>query len=83
MNIARHAQASRAEIFLEHKEKTIRGELKDDGVDFYMPSIKNSGNGLGLGAMKERIEKLGGTFSIETAPGKGTRIWFHVAADAG
>ena len=83
MNIARHAQASRAEIFLEHKEKTIRGELKDDGVGFHMPSIKNSGNGLGLGAMKERIEKLGGTFSIETAPGKGTRIWFHVAADAG
>ncbi|MBI2349761.1 MAG: sensor histidine kinase [Deltaproteobacteria bacterium] len=83
MNIARHAQASRAEIFLEHKEKTIRGELKDDGVGFHMPSIKNSGNGLGLGAMKERIEKLGGTLSIETAPGKGTRICFSLTEEAG
>ncbi len=83
MNIARHANASRAEVLLKQNEKEIRGELRDDGVGFNMARIKNGHNGLGLGAMKERVEKLGGILSIETAPGKGTRIWFHVTADAG
>jgi signal transduction histidine kinase len=80
MNIARHAQASRAELFLKQKEKIIRGELKDDGVGFSIPSAGDRGNGLGLTTMRQRIEKLGGTLSIETAPGKGTRIQFSVAA---
>lgn len=80
MNVARHAQASRAELFLEQKEKVIRGQLKDNGVGFTLAKADNGSDGLGLTTMRERIEKLGGTLSIETAPGKGTRIQFSVAA---
>ena len=75
MNVARHSQASRAEVYLKEMENEIQGSLKDDGVGFDLAQVKN-GNRFGLVTMKERIKKLGGSLSIETSPGKGTRIFF-------
>lgn len=76
-NIARHAQASRGEITLKRGEREIEGLLEDDGVGFN-PDKARGENGFGLVAMEERIEKLGGRLSIETSPGKGTKIVLSV-----
>lgn len=76
-NIARHSHASRGEIFLRKENGKIQGSLEDDGVGFNSDRAGHE-NGFGLATMRERIEKLGGEFSIDTAPGKGTRIVFKV-----
>jgi signal transduction histidine kinase len=39
------------------------------------------GSHYGLRIMRERIEKLGGRFTIDTAPGKGTRISMTVPTE--
>ena len=74
-NIARHAQASRSEITLKRREREIQGSLEDDGVGFNLETAKHD-HGFGLVAMEERIKKLGGSLSIQTFPGRGTKISF-------
>ena len=75
-NVTRHAHASKAEILLEETGAEIRGSLKDDGIGFDASAARN-GDGFGLISMEERIKKLGGELSVETSPGKGTRISFR------
>ena len=75
-NVTRHAHASKAEILLEETGAEIRGSLKDDGIGFDAPAARNS-DGFGLISMEERIKKLGGELSVETSPGRGTRISFR------
>ncbi len=75
-NVTRHAHASKAEILLEETGAEIRGSLKDDGVGFDASAARN-GDGFGLISMEERIKKLGGELSVETSPGRGTRISFR------
>jgi signal transduction histidine kinase len=77
LNVARHSQASKAEILLKELEREIQGSLEDDGTGFDLAGIKDS-NGFGLMTMEERIKKLRGSLSIETSPGKGTKIIFKV-----
>jgi signal transduction histidine kinase len=76
MNIARHSQASRAEISLKEVGMEIQGSVKDDGVGFDLKRAR-ADNGFGLITMEERMKKLGGRLSMETSPGKGTRILFR------
>jgi len=75
MNITRHAQASRADLFLRQTKTEIRGSLRDDGIGFE-PIDAGNGHGLGLTSMKERIEKLRGELDIQSSPGNGARISF-------
>ena len=75
-NVTRHAHASKAEILLEETGAEIRGSLKDDGIGFDASAARN-GDGFGLISMEERIKKLGGELSVETSPGRGTRISFR------
>jgi signal transduction histidine kinase len=74
MNVTRHSQASRTEVLLKQVGKSIQGNLSDDGVGFNVS--QTNGHGLGLTTMKNRIKKLGGELSVESSPGKGTRINF-------
>ncbi|MGI8966928.1 MAG: sensor histidine kinase [Limisphaerales bacterium] len=50
--------------------------IEDDGKGFSTENGVSFGNG--LRNMKQRMENIGGTFSISTAPGKGTRIDLEV-----
>ncbi len=53
-------------------------EISDDGIGFD-PSLR-AADGFGLPGMRERVERLGGRFSIESSPGAGTRIHVEVPA---
>lgn len=77
MNVARHSQASKTEILLKEVGREIQGSLEDDGVGFDLAGAKD-GSGFGLINMEERVKKLGGDLTIETSPGKGTRISFRL-----
>lgn len=75
-NIVRHAQASQAAISLEieHQAETgtaLRLQVTDDGQGCSVDKIKT---GFGLLGMKERINSLGGEFTIQTRPHQGMSI---------
>jgi signal transduction histidine kinase len=48
-------------------------EVTDSGRGFDPQAVVADGH-LGLAGMRERIEVLGGTFSVRSAPGKGTVV---------
>lgn len=51
----------------------LHAEVADTGTGFDLRSVSHDGH-LGLAGMRERVELLGGTFSVETASGQGTRV---------
>jgi signal transduction histidine kinase len=75
-NVARHAKASRVEVCIEKLPRAARMEIKDNGRSFQVErTLHDKGNKrLGLLGMRERIEMVGGTFCIESAPGHGTTV---------
>jgi signal transduction histidine kinase len=82
MNVARHAQASRATLLLKRTHADIRASVSDDGIGFETADGQVNG-GVGLSSMKERISKLGGELSIESAPGSGTTLSFVIPLPPG
>lgn len=72
-NIVKHAKASNIYVLLERKKGMVRVVVQDDGVGFE-PTTQYSINHLGLFGMKDSVAMLGGTISINSAVGKGTRI---------
>jgi signal transduction histidine kinase len=73
INAVRHSRASELRLSLCQDPSACRALVVDNGVGFD-PETVEGGSHYGLRAMRERIERLGGRFSIQTAPGKGTRI---------
>ena len=75
-NVARHAHARHVDVSIVDLSGTICMEIRDDGIGFEVDgqSCAVKTIRLGLLGMKERIEMIAGSFSIESAPGKGTII---------
>ncbi len=71
-NIARHSQATSIRVRLECGGDRVVLSLADNGQGFDPASV--NGSGVGLHSMKERMEVLGGTLTIESHAGLGTRI---------
>ncbi len=71
-NVARHSGASRVEVDLVYDADRLTLRIADDGRGF--DSTKRSQEGFGLQSMSERLEKLGGSVNVESAPGEGTRV---------
>ena len=69
-NAIKHSQANTLDIKLEYKSGYLILITIDDGVGI---SETKSGNGLGLGSLKNRIEVLNGTLEIFSAPNEGTK----------
>jgi signal transduction histidine kinase len=75
-NVARHAQASRVDVSIEKLPDGVCMRIKDDGKSFQVERVLH-GNGsrrLGLLGMRERLEMVGGNFSVASAPGQGTTV---------
>ena len=67
-NIARHAQAARARIEFVREAKTVQLCIGDDGRG----GVHADGNG--LAGMRDRVRALGGTLSVDSPRGGGTRL---------
>jgi two-component system, NarL family, sensor histidine kinase DegS len=78
-NAARHSQATLVKVILDMGEDRIRVSVDDNGKGFDPDSVQQ-GNSLGLKLIRERTEMLGGSFEVDSALGKGTRILFAVPA---
>lgn len=75
-NVARHAEASRITLSLVQISGAIRMEIADDGCAFAVEKVIRARNPkrLGLVGMRERIEMIGGKFSLRSEPGEGTTV---------
>ncbi len=80
-NVIRHARASAVQIRLECETTVVRAQVEDDGQGFDVIQVLNQQrpqHGIGLLGMRERITLLGGTFSLHSAPGQGTRLALEI-----
>jgi len=69
----RHSDASDQRVELTRSDGQLLVEVTDSGKGFDPQAVVADGH-LGLAVMRERIEILGGTFSVQSAPGKGTVV---------
>ena len=72
-NVLRHAQAQRVHVALMREPDQVSVQVGDDGQGFD-PQLSRSGRHLGLWSMRERVEQMGGQFTVRSAPGKGTTV---------
>ena len=80
-NVARHAQAHSVGVLLEVRDTSVILVIEDDGKGFDVASTVGShvhGGNLGLHGMRERAALLGGTLTIESAPGEGTSVFAQI-----
>ena len=68
-NAAKHAQASRIDISVTPGDGRLTLSIRDDGI-----GGADRSRGSGLIGLTDRVEALGGSISIESPPGAGTRI---------
>jgi signal transduction histidine kinase len=69
-NAATHASARNANVTVAQVSDKITIEITDDGHGFDPKRQR----GMGILGMEERVRRLGGTFTIESAPGKGATV---------
>jgi signal transduction histidine kinase len=69
-NAWKHARPSRVSITLSYMGDVVVLDVQDDGVG----GAAAGGFGFGLRSMRERMEQIGGTLTVESAPGEGTTI---------
>jgi signal transduction histidine kinase len=79
-NVARHAQATQAEVLIQKRDGAICMKIKDNGKGFAEERVlaAKRGKRLGLLGMRERLEMVGGSFAVASVPGKGTTVLAQV-----
>ena len=81
-NVRKHARASRVNIRIARRDGAPTITIEDDGAGFDPAAVGPSiTGGFGLGAMRERVEQVGGTLEIVSAPGAGTRIRVQIPGE--
>jgi signal transduction histidine kinase len=81
-NVARHAHASHATLDLATGGDDVVLAISEDGAGFDPDDRPTDGRqgGHGINNMRSRVAALGGSFDIDSAPGRGTRITIRVPA---
>ncbi|WP_350277473.1 sensor histidine kinase [Kribbella sp. HUAS MG21] len=76
-NVRKHAAATQVLITLGLSDGGVWIEIRDDGSGFAPGAVSG---GFGLNAMRGRVEESGGTVSVESRPGHGTRVQVLIPA---
>src|SRR5215204_3231362 len=74
-NARRHSGAGSVKVRLRTENQDMLAEVVDDGRGFDPASVRA---GVGLSAMRERIEDLGGKIEVRSRPGEGTKVAVRV-----
>ena len=74
-NVRRHAEASHVKVELGLDAGLAYVEVSDDGCGF---DSERATTGIGRQSMRHRSLELGGEFSVQSAPGEGTRVRFSI-----
>jgi signal transduction histidine kinase len=78
-NVRKHAHASAVNVTLSYMDDATALDVQDNGLGFSSRATEKergmrADGGFGLRALRERVEQLGGSLSIESAPGEGTTL---------
>lgn len=77
-NIMKHATAHHADVSLKLDDAALHISIEDDGAGFE-PGLASEG--IGIIGMRERVAAANGAISIDSAPGKGSRIHIELPLD--
>ena len=80
-NVILHAEATHVDVVISRRSRHVAATIEDNGVGF-MPTTPTYEDHLGLFGMRERVEMLGGRFTIESSPGVGTTVNVEVPYNA-
>lgn len=81
-NVARHAKATRVHIRLWMSPGELHCRIRDDGVGFDPAALpRASKNALGIIGIRERLNVLGGSLEIQSAPQQGTELKIEVPVE--
>jgi signal transduction histidine kinase/ligand-binding sensor domain-containing protein len=76
-NVVKHAKATHVRVRIERTSDSLRLEIVDDGHGFVQlrgSQIALTPGGMGLSGIAERTQILGGSSSVDSTPGIGTRV---------
>jgi PAS domain S-box-containing protein len=77
LNIVKHANARNVSICIDRQNKNVRMVIEDDGKGFDVSQLQRTARqqeGFGLFSIRERLTYVGGKFTIESQPGRGTKV---------
>jgi ligand-binding sensor domain-containing protein/signal transduction histidine kinase len=81
-NSLKHARASEVRIRVSQNDARVELTISDDGRGFELEKAGAAARGNGLNNMRQRVESLGGSLGIASAPGKGTTLTVGIRLDA-
>jgi signal transduction histidine kinase len=73
MNIVKHSQAHQVNVGISREADDIKIVVDDDGIGFDASKVDTDLT-FGFFSIRERLKYLGGSLSIDTGPGRGTRV---------
>lgn len=76
-NVGRHSEAGKVNVFVYIEESRLFLRVGDNGKGFD-PEAAEAKKTLGLTGIRERVNLISGTYSVETSAGKGTRVLVSV-----
>ncbi|MEV5128414.1 ATP-binding protein [Streptomyces decoyicus] len=77
-NTFNYAKASLVNVAIDIAPHEINASVEDDGEGFDVAAVLGSGTASGLSSVRERVAELGGRARWTSAPGRGTRVVFHI-----
>jgi signal transduction histidine kinase len=77
-NVAKYASASQVTVSVRVDSDRLRVQVEDDGTGGANPA-----RGTGLRGLADRVETLGGTLTVDSPPGRGTRLVAVIPRSAG
>lgn len=82
-NVVKHARTDRASVALQFEDARVLARIEDEGQGFAPGAVGAEGQRIGLSTMRERVEMLGGTLTIDSSPGAGTRVTVELVPVSG
>jgi len=73
MNVVKHSQAHQVNVGISREADAIKIVVEDDGIGFDAAKV-DADMTFGFFSIRERLKYLGGSLSIDTGPGRGTRV---------
>jgi two-component system sensor histidine kinase DegS len=83
-NAHKHGHPSRVQVMLNMEGSMITASVEDDGAGFDVAEVLATASqqrGLGIAAMQERVEMLGGTLTFDSVTGRGTKVTLKLLAE--
>jgi signal transduction histidine kinase len=77
VNAAKHSGVQEVSVFVEVGVARVDAFVRDRGVGFDRAAVSSAGRGIER-SMEARLERVGGSVAIESAPGRGTEVHLSV-----